>query len=161
MTMSVDLEVRKVLEEHILKIGEIESDGGGKILDLEKFESEFDFAPIYLSGGENNIISKMPKDKTWIEYFLVKSPSFIIKGLETKLYQYGVWIKTIPENGIIFNEMISSLIEEHFPRNIKFKLKGNSTLVIIKSYQQPTIFLDKKNNRLFNRVFIDCEVFIE
>tara|TARA_R110002033_G_scaffold44810_1_gene87858 strand:- start:2758 stop:2937 length:180 start_codon:yes stop_codon:yes gene_type:complete len=56
--------------------------------------------------------------------------------------------------------MISTLIEDHFPKNMKFKLKDNSTLTILKSYQQPTIFLDKINNRLFNRVFIDCEVYV-
>lgn len=161
MAMSIDLEVRKVLDDHLLKIGEIESDGLNKSLDLIRFDSEFDCAPIYLSAGETSIISKMPKDKTWIEYFLVKSPgSLITAGLEVKLYQYGAWIKTVPENGIVFNEMISTLIEDHFPKNMKFKLKDNSTLTILKSYQKPTIFLDKRNNRLFNSVFFDCEVYV-
>ncbi|MCK7632251.1 hypothetical protein MZ018_09360 [Shewanella sp. JNE10-2] len=159
--MSIDFEVRRVLDNHILKIGEVESDELNKNLNLMGFNSEFDCAPIYLSAGETGAISKMPKDKAWVEYFLVKSPgTFITAGLELKLYQYVAWIKTVPENGIIFNEMISTLIEEHFPKNMKFKLKDNSTLTILKSYQQPTIFLDKRSNRLFNRVFIDCEVYV-
>ena len=157
MTNFIDLEVRKSLDNYLLTIGEAAPDDINKKLDLIKFETEFAYAEIYLSVGEMSDVSSMPKDKDWIEYFLVKSPrSFMNESIEKKHYQYGVWIKTKPENGLGYNEMVSSLIEEHFSLNTIFNLKNNNTLNISRVHQNASISVDKRTGRVFNRVFVDC-----
>lgn len=162
MTYSLDLEVRKSLDNHLLKIGEANPDSINKKLDISDLDSNCPHAEIYLSVGETGCINSYPKDRTWVEYFLVKSPKIYLTGtIETKHYQYGLWIKTELDKGLDHNEIISALIEEHFSKNKVLHLKEDRVLAINKVYQNATIILDRKTNRLFNRVFVDCTVSID
>lgn len=163
MKYLVDLEVRKALDNHLLKLGRDESDIFNRVLDLSAFNIEPSNAHIYLTAGETGSMSNYPKDKTWLEYFLVKSPSRFITGtVEERVYQYCIWVKTDHNNGLSYNEVISSLLEDHFT-NIRNPLHKDDkiSLTVTRVYQNATILLDRKTDRFFNRVIMDCEVYVD
>ena len=164
MSVFIDLLVREKLNEHLLSIGNISASGNinERVLNLSSLgiPSVVGERNIQIVAGETP--PPMLQDHSWVEAFMVKAPQFIRtpseQGISQKLYMYTLWIKTDKELGLFDNEAISGLIEQHFPNNLHLPI-GNDVITILKTYQQPTVIADNETGRLFNRVFIDCEVY--
>lgn len=161
MSVFNDIQIRSVLNSKLLSIGT--GTGNKRTLDLS-------FAGITgISSAEIQIVSgeytTEPKDqkKVWIEPFTVKSPQIMytptVDGISKKKLQYTIWVKTLPEDGLFYNEVVSGAIEQHFKDNEHLPTSNGDMLTILKSYQQPTITVDSTSGRLFNRVFIDTEMY--
>lgn len=162
MSIAVDLKMRQVLDSHITKLGT----GDGYLNDL-------DLTPVGLTGlttaplqitGEAILGVDKEASRTWIEGALVKNPQEIITasecGLSHKKNLYVVFVKTPKEQGLYFNEAVSALVESHFPNNQK--LKQNDFLVtVLKTFQQPTIYLDNDTGRYWNRIYVQCETYFK
>lgn len=159
MSVFIDLQVRKALSEHLLGIGSPTSEDNERVLDLSPYGLSGSHT-IQVVAGE--VPTTMKQSLSWVEAFLVKTPQFLRTpsetGLSYKLYQYGLWVKTKKDLGLFVNEAICGAIEEHFPNN-KHIVVGDNTLTILKTYQQPIVAADNETGRLFNRVFIDCEIY--
>lgn len=164
MSVFVDLDIRDKLINHLYTIGSQDGNVKNRSVDLSKFGYSFTTAPTYITEGESPS-SKLPDNKEWIEHFLVKSPQIIYTqgdcGISSKDYIFTIWVKTRRERGTFYNEMVSGLIEEHFPNNMHIPLKNGDTLTVVKSYQQSSIIQDSKSGRLFNRVFVECESYFK
>lgn len=160
MSIFVDLEIRNKLISHLYSLGTDDPDVKNRSLDLSAFGYGFTTAPLYMNEGEKTSDS-LPEDREWIEHFLVKSPQIIYTqgdcGISSKDFVFTIWVKTDRNKGTFYNEMISGLIEEHFPNNMHIPLDNGDTLTVVKSYQQASIIQDSKSGRLFNRVFVECE----
>lgn len=159
MSVFIDLQVRRALSEHLLSIGTPTSTANERVLDLSPYGLSNSHT-IQIVAGE--VPTTMQQSLSWAEAFLVKTPQFLRTpsetGLSYKLYQYGLWIKTKKDLGLFTNEAICGAIEEHFPNN-KHLVVGDNILTILKTYQQPIVAADNETGRLFNRVFIDCEIY--
>ena len=163
MSVFNDLQIRRVLNEKLLSIG---TQVNGAV--------EIDMSPAGLTGvstaklqvlsGEH---SAEPKDQdlTGVESFIVKAPQEMYTptdcGLSKKKTQYVLWIKTLPEKGVYFNEAVAGMFQIHFGNNQHLLMGDGGVLTILKSYQQATVVGDGKTGRLFNRVFIDTEVYYQ
>lgn len=160
MSVFVDLEIRDKLINHLYGLGTEDTDVKNRSMDLGVFGYGFTSAPVYITEGEKSS-DTLPDGKEWVEYFLVKSPQIIYTqgdcGVSSKDYVFTIWVKTRREQGTFYNEMISGLIEEHFPNNMHIPLDNGDTLTVVKTYQQASIIQDSKSGRLFNRVFVECE----
>lgn len=165
MSVFKDYQVRQVLNTLLLSMGTPVGDVSDGIrlinlsdLGIPDLTGEY---TIQVVGGELPPNS-MQQGMTWVEAFLVKAPQSIKTpseaGLSHKEYQYTLWIKTDKSYGLFINEAISGYIENHFQNN-KHLQAGNDTLTILKSYQQPLVIADNNTGRLFNRVFVDCELY--
>lgn len=161
MSVFIDLQVRRALAAHLLTIGTASpsTEPNERVVDLTLYG-------VTTAGNLQIVAGEMPTDmsqsSSWIEAFLVKTPQFIRTpsgvGLSHKLYQYSIWVKTIKDFGLHINEAICGAIEDHFPNN-KHITVGDNVLTILKTYQQPIVVADNETGRLFNRVFIDCEIY--
>lgn len=164
MSVFIDLKVREKLNEHLLSIGAISLTGNSNERTLELatlgIPSVTGDRDIQIVAGETP--PDMQQGLSWVEAFLVKSPQLIRtpseSGISQKLYQYTLWVKTNKDLGLFENEAISGLLENHFPNNLHLPI-GNDVITILKTYQQPIVIADNETGRLFNRVFIDCEVY--
>lgn len=159
MSVFIDLQVRRALAEHLLEVGTPTAIDNERLIDLTPYGLT-GTNTIQIVAGE--IPTTMSQSLSWAEAFLVKTPQFLRTpsntGLSYKLYQYGLWIKTKKELGLHVNEAVSGAIEEHFPNN-KHIVVGDNVLTILKTYQQSIVAADNETGRLFNRVFIDCEIY--
>lgn len=160
MSVFIDLDIRNKLDTHIHTLG---TQNGSTLkertLDLSVYGLGAVSSNIYITSGGG--LDPLPQDRDWLEYFIIKSPQIIVtpanQGISWKPYQYGIWVKTPKDMGVFYNEMVSGIIEEHFPNNMHIPLDNGDTLTVLKTYQQSAITLDSSSGRLFNRVFIDCE----
>lgn len=161
MSVFVDLPVRSVLNAKLMEIGTGSSNR--KEIDLSPLGvTGLTTANIQIVAGEHTS-EEMNQDLVWVEPFLVKSPQDIYtpseQGLSKKTYQYTIWVKTPVEEGLSFNEAVSGMVEHHFDNNLHLKLPNDDVVTILKTYQQSVITKDNKSGRLFNRVFVDCEIY--
>lgn len=164
MSFTQDLEVRKALQDKLITLGNQQA---GEQYNLREYDltrySGYGFInnnKVQIVQGESST-ENMLEDYSWIEFFLTKSPQFIItsseKGYSRKSYIFTLWIKTPHIEGVVFNEAMSSLVEEHFENNEHLPLPDGSVVTVLKTYQQATITRDSSSGRYFNRVFIECE----
>jgi len=162
MSVFTDLIVRQTLNTHMLAIGAQGDAVGVRDIDLSTLGiSGLVTAPIQVVSGEYSSVPKSV-EKDWVEPFLVKSPQTIItpsvRGLSRKAYMYTIWVKVDKEKGVYYNEGLSGMIEQHFPNNLHLENNG-ILLTVLKTYQQATITIDSNSGRLFNRVFVEGEVY--
>lgn len=162
MSLALDLKMRVALDEHLKTLGT----GDG-------FLNTLDLTPVGIFGidsadlqivGESPLGIEMESGRTWIEGALVKNPQDIItpssRGTSRKKDLFVVFVKSPKEEGLYFNEAISALVEEHFPNNKHIAIDGY-TLTILKTFQQPTTYVDNDTGRYWNRVFVECEIYYE
>lgn len=163
MSLFVDLQVRQALNNHILTIGGAGTVSNERVVDLSLLgmAGVSGIQTLQIAAGEYST-NVMKQSTNWVETFLIKAPQSIKtpseSGLSYKQYQYGLWIKTDKSNGLFTNEAISGLIELHIPNNLHLPI-GDQTLTILKTYQQAAVVSDNDTGRLFNRVFVDCEIY--
>jgi hypothetical protein len=159
MSVFIDLQVRRALAEHLLSIGSSTAVSNERVLDLSPYGLSNSHT-VQIVAGE--VPTTMQQSLSWAEAFLTKTPQFLRtsseSGLSYKLYQYVLWIKTKKDLGLFINEALCGAIEEHFPNN-KHIVVGDNILTIIKTHQQPIVSADNETGRLFNRVYIDCEIY--
>lgn len=163
MSVFIDTSVRLALKERIYSLGtQLGGNENERVVDLgtlglPNISGEIN---IQIVGGESP--PEMNQNMAWVEAFLLKTPQFIRtpskSGLSHKLYQYVLWVKTDKLLGTITNEVLSGYIEQHFQNNLHLPV-GNNVLTILKTYQQPTVTVDNETGRVFNRIFIDCEIY--
>lgn len=163
MSVFTDLKVRQALNTHMLSIGtQAGTLANERTINLSTLgiSGVSGQRVLQIVGGESP--PAMKQGLTWVDTFLVKSPQFIRTpsptGLSQKLYQYGIWVRTDKTYGTFDNEAIAGIIEQHFQNNLHLPV-GSDVLTIIKSYQQPIVTADNETGRLFNRVFVDCELY--
>ena len=163
MSKFIDLQVRQALNGHLMTAGAGDAGSQLRTIDLSSAGiSGLSTAPIQIAPGEYN--TGLSSDRDWVEAFLIKSPQIGFSGradgLQRKQYQYTLWIKTDKAKDLFYPEVLAGMLEEHFPNNLHIKT-GNLIITVLKTYQQSNIQIDSSAGRLFNRVFIDCEVYYE
>lgn len=162
MSVSVDLKMRMMLDAHLNSVGTEDTNTGDRVIDLTPLGIAGISEAICEVQGEHSFVEERDANKVWIEGALVKNPQSIItpseKGLSHKKNMYVVFVKTPKDRGLYFNEAVSALIEAHFPNNKHIRQDGN-TVTILKTYQQPTIYLMSDDGRFQNRIFIESEIY--
>ncbi len=163
MSKFVDLKIRSVMNDRILTLGT--GTGNNRTVDLSTLGiAGLVSADIQILAGEYSSINK-DDERSWVEPFLVKSPQTIYTpsefGVSKKKGQYTIWIKTPLSEGLYFNEALAGMVEEHFENNLHLPLSGGNVITILKTYQQASITVDSGSGRIFNRVFVDFEVYYE
>ncbi len=168
MSLSVDLKMRMMLDEYLGNIGT-------EVVNGEANERTLDLTPVGIPQftqssiqifGEHSLLEVGDRDgnKDWIEGTLVKVPQKIITpsdcGISHKKNLLTIFVKTTKEKGLYYNEAVSSIVEAYFPNNTHIKRDSDDTLItILKSYQQPTTYLNKDIGRFQNRVYVDVEMY--
>lgn len=159
----MDLRIRSVMNDRMLSLGT--GTGNNRTVDLSTLGiTGLTSADIQILAGEHSSVKK-DDERSWVEPFLVKNPQVIYTpskfGVSRKKGQYTVWIKTPLSEGLYFNEALAGMVEEHFENNLHLPLSDGDVITILKTYQQATITVDSSSGRLFNRVFVDFEVYYE
>lgn len=164
MSKFIDLRIRQALNAHLLTVGAGDAGSVSRTVDLSPAGvSGLTTASIHIQPGEYSTVTP-PQDRDWVEPFLIKSPQIAYSGkangLQKKTFQYTLWIKTDKSKDLFYAEVLAGMLEEHFPNNQLIKA-GDLNIKVLRTYQQSNIQTDKSSGRLFNRVFIDCEVYYE
>ena len=156
---SLDFLMRKMMDQKLSLLGTAisgESDRSIVILD----DTDMPEVPVHL--GSSNSLDAFDSGKAWVQAALVKIPKSLITRGDEKLTHttglYTIFIKTDKDWGEYINEDLSNKIEEHFEFNSKISLDGY-LLTILKSHQQPSVSIDSKTGRYWNRVFVECEIY--
>lgn len=163
MSKFTDLINRSAMNDRLISIGT--GTGNRRTIDLSPVGiPALTEANIQILAGEY-CAEKKEQGLVWVEPFMVKSPQMIFTpsryGLSRKTFQYVIWIKTHLDRGVYFNEAVSGMIEERFANNLHIPLPSGDVITILKTYQQATISVDDVSGRLYNRVFVDAEVYYE
>ncbi len=163
MAKSLDFIVRKILDNKLRSFG-VEGDSPARrTLDLSAYSDDIGSVTsvdIHLGSGDTTLT--LDDDKIWITGTLVKFPPDPISrgptGLNSKKSIYTVFIKSPKDLGEYVNEAVSAEIETYFSFNEHITLEGEQ-VTVLESYQAPSVYIDGKTGRYWNRVLIECEVF--
>lgn len=167
MSVSVDLLIRKALEDDMFSIGTQDPSAifGHRNIDITDISSA---VGISATTGELEITSEgyISADRSatrdWVDLFLVRTPQDIITsrgcGLSNKSNMLTLHIRTLKEKGSYYNAVISHYLEEHFFYNKKLSVPDGGTVSVTKTYQQPTTALES-SGRFFNRIFVETDFY--
>lgn len=160
MSTPLDFTMRKILDTKLQQIGTGTS-SELRSLDISSYNLGSNTTMgIHLGAGSN--LEGLENSRSWIQGTLVKSPQDNLTrgddGLTHKKSIYVVFVKTDKLLGEYVNEAISSEVEKHFGYNTHITLDGK-LLTILKTYQQPSIYIDSDTGRYWNRVFVECEIY--
>ncbi len=166
MSLAVDLKMRMMLDSYLGQIGSNNGESNERLIDL----TEIGISQITSSSvqifGEHSLVETQNRngEKDWLEGALVKNPQSIITpskcGMSHKKNIFVVFVKTSKEQGIYYNEALSAIVEQYFPNNHKIEENGN-LLTVLKSYQQPTPYLNTNLGRFQNRIFVEVEIYYQ
>ncbi|AFK66659.1 hypothetical protein COPG_00063 [Colwellia phage 9A] len=168
MSLAVDLKMRMMLDEYLGKIGAEVSGGESneRTLDLSSIGiPQFTNSSIQIFGEHSLLtVSQRDGEKDWIEGALVKNPQTIITpskcGMSHKKNMFVIFVKTSKGHGLYYNEAVSAIVEEYFPNNTHLSKNSDGTLLtVLKSYQQPTPYLNTDLGRFQNRIFVEVEIY--
>lgn len=162
MAKSVDFIVRKILDNKLRGFGVEGASPARRTLDLSAYTelSPITSVDLHLGSGDNT--ATLDDDKIWVTGTLVKIPSEALSrgptGLNSKKSIYTIFIKSQKDLGEYVNEAVSAEIETYFSFNEHIILEGEQ-VTVLNSYQAPSVYIDGKTGRYWNRVLIECEVF--
>jgi hypothetical protein len=155
---SLDFEMRKILDISLSGLGVEEGSNGRRLLSISGITGVTD-TKIHVKGSS---LVPLDPERSWVSAQLVKIPSDIItrgtKGLIEKEGLYTIKVETSTDLGEYLIEAISASIEEHFSYNMHIASEG-ILLTINKTWQQPSIFINKPSNRYWNRIYVGCIIY--
>tara|TARA_Y100000310_G_C20671823_1_gene810716 strand:- start:1713 stop:2234 length:522 start_codon:yes stop_codon:yes gene_type:complete len=169
MSVSIDTYARMLLTEHVRSIGTTV----GGTAPIQGVERNITLnAPVGLGlpttaecsivSGEDSFLSRKDS-QVWLDTFVIKEPSSSItaspQGITRKGVQFVIWVKTDKNYGAYYNEAICNAVEEHFPNNKHLIDSEQNNVTVLNTHQQATIAIDSDTGRLYNRVFINCEIY--
>lgn len=114
--------------------------------------------------ASNNTTETLDDDRVWIQGSLTKFPPDVLtrgpNGIVEKKGLYVVFVKVAKgeDQAEYTTDAISDMLENHFKYNEKIEL-DNHLLTITKTYQQPNVAINGADQRYWNRIFVECEIY--
>lgn len=162
MAKPLDFIMRKVLDNKLRGFGVEGSSSSRRTLDLSAYGELGSVTSVDLHLGSGDTTATLDDDKVWVTGTLVKFPSDVLSrgptGLDHKKAIYTLFIKSPKDLGEYVNEAVSAEVEAYFSFNEHIILEGEQ-VTVLNSYQAPSVYIDGKTGRYWNRVLIECEMF--